>query len=45
MTRIAVWAGDDLEVHPVLTVLAGVKRPVGGDPVDGDNGLAYDRTI
>jgi len=33
---VAVGAGDDLQVHPVLAVLAGVGRPVGGDPVDGN---------
>ena len=27
-------AGDDLQVHAVLLVLAGVERPVRGDPVD-----------
>jgi len=25
---VALGAGDDLQVHPVLAVLAGVKRPV-----------------
>jgi hypothetical protein len=25
---VAVGAGDDLQVHPVLAVLAGVERPV-----------------
>jgi hypothetical protein len=30
-----VRAGDDLKVHPVPVVLAGVERPVGGDAVDG----------
>jgi Transposase DDE domain len=33
---IAVRAGDDLQVHPVLLVFAGVERPVRGDPVDRD---------
>ena len=33
---VAVRAGDDLQVHPVPAVLAGVERPVGGDPVDGN---------
>jgi hypothetical protein len=33
---VAVRASDDLQVHSVLAVLAGVERPVGGDPVDGD---------
>src|SRR5215471_2098767 len=28
--------GDDLQVHAVAPVLAGVEGPVGGDPVDGD---------
>jgi hypothetical protein len=28
--------GDDLQVHPVLAVLAGVERPVGSHAVDGD---------
>jgi len=31
-------AGDDLQVHPVVAVLAGIERPVGGDPVDGNQG-------
>jgi hypothetical protein len=29
-------AGDDLQVHPVLAVLAGVERAVRRDPVDRD---------
>ena len=29
-------AGDDLQVHAVLLVLAGVEGPVRGDPVDRD---------
>ena len=33
---VAVRAGDDLQVHPVLAVLAGIERPVGGDSVDWD---------
>ena len=33
---LAVRGGDDLQVHPVTAVLAGVERPVGGDPVDRD---------
>ena len=33
---VPVRAGDDLQVHPVLAVLAGVKRPVSGHPVDRD---------
>ena len=28
--------GDDLEVHPMMAVLAGVERPAGSHPVDGD---------
>jgi hypothetical protein len=31
----SVRAGDDLQVHPVHVVLAGVERPVRGHPVDG----------
>ena len=34
------WAGDDLEVHPLLAVLDGVEGPVGGDPVDADQGTS-----
>jgi hypothetical protein len=33
---LAVRAGDHLEIHRVAAVLAGVERPVGGHPVDGD---------
>ena len=33
---VPVRCGDDLQVHPVLTVLAGVERPVRSDPVDGN---------
>lgn len=33
---VTVGAGDDLEVHPVPVVRAGVGGPVGRDPVDGD---------
>src|SRR5262244_378261 len=33
---LAVGGGDDLKVHAVAAVLAGVERPVGGDAVDGD---------
>jgi hypothetical protein len=33
---VTVRAGDDLQVHAVLAVLAGVERAVCGDPVDGD---------
>ena len=29
-------AGDDLEIHAVPVVLAGVEGPVRGDPVDGN---------
>jgi hypothetical protein len=28
---LSVRAGDDLQVHPVLAVLAEIERPVGGD--------------
>ena len=35
-------AGDDLQVHPVLAVLAGVEGPVRGDPVDGNEGAVQD---
>jgi len=35
--------GDDLQVHPVAAVLAGVERPVGGDPVDRDQGAVDDQ--
>jgi hypothetical protein len=34
--------GDDLQVHPVLLVLAGVEGPVRGDPVDGNQGPVQD---
>jgi len=40
MTR---WAGDDLQVHPVLAVLAGIERPAGRHPVDGDQGAVDDQ--
>jgi len=40
---VTVRADDDLQVHPVLAVLAGVKRPVGGDPADGDHGAVEDQ--
>jgi hypothetical protein len=33
---VAVWAGDDLQVHAVLLVLAGVEGLVAGDAVDRD---------
>ena len=32
---LAVRGRDDLQVHPVAAVLAGVERPVGGDAVGG----------
>ena len=35
---LAGRAGDDLQVHAVAGVLAGVERPVRRDPVDGDEG-------
>jgi len=31
---VTVWAGDDLQIHAVAAVFAGVERPAGGDPVD-----------
>jgi hypothetical protein len=34
--NVAVWSGDDLEIHSVTAVLAGVERPVRRDPVDRD---------
>jgi hypothetical protein len=34
--ELAAGGGDDLQVHAVAAVLAGVERPLGGDPVDGD---------
>lgn len=34
--------GDDLHVHPVLLVLPGVVGPVGGDPVDEQQGAGED---
>ena len=39
---VAARAGDDLQVHPVLLVLAGVEGPVRGDPVDRDQGPVQD---
>src|SRR5262249_59195483 len=33
--NLTLRAGDDLQVHPVAAVFAGVERPVSGDPVDG----------
>jgi len=33
---VSARAGDDLQVHPVAAVLAGVKRPVRSHPIDGD---------
>jgi hypothetical protein len=35
---VAAGAGDDLQVHPLAPVLAGVEGPVRGDPVDGVRG-------
>ena len=35
-------ASDDLQVHPVLLVLAGVGRPVRGEAVDGDERPVHD---
>ncbi len=32
--RPSEWVGEDLDVHAVALVLAGVVRGVGGDPVD-----------
>jgi hypothetical protein len=34
--NVPAWAGDDLEIHPMPAVLAGVERPVRGDAVDGN---------
>jgi len=34
--------GNDLQVHPVLAVLAGIEGPVRGDPVDGDQRAVQD---
>jgi hypothetical protein len=39
---LAVGTGDDLQVHAVLLVLAGVERLVRGDPVDRDEGSVED---
>jgi hypothetical protein len=38
LTQCRRPAGDGLQVHPVVAVLAGIERPVGGDPVDGNQG-------
>ncbi len=38
----AAGAGDDLQVHAVLLVLAGVERPVRGHPADGDQRPVHD---
>src|SRR6185437_3065425 len=35
-------AGDDLQVHPVLAVLAGIERTVRGDPVHRDQRAVQD---
>jgi hypothetical protein len=40
---VTVRAGDDLQVHPVSAVLAGIERPVGRHPVDGDQGTVDDQ--
>ena len=40
---LAAWTGDDLQVHPMPTVLAGVEGPVRGDPVDRDQGAVDDQ--
>jgi hypothetical protein len=39
----APGSGDDLQVHPVLAVLAGIERPVGGEAVDRDQGAVQDQ--
>ena len=39
---VPVGAGDDLQVHPVLLVLAGLERPVGGEPADRDERAVED---
>ena len=39
---VAVGTGDDLQVHPVLPVLARVEGPVRGDPVDRDQRAVED---
>ncbi len=39
---LSFGAGDDLQVHPVLTVLAGIERPVSRYPVDGDERAVQD---
>ena len=40
---LAAGAGDDLQVHPVPAVLAGIERPVGGHPVDRDQRAVDDQ--
>jgi hypothetical protein len=40
---VPVGTGDDLQVHPVLAVLAGIERPVGRHPLDGDQGPVDDQ--
>jgi hypothetical protein len=37
-----VRAGDDLQVHAVPLVLAGVERAVRGNPVNGDQRAVHD---
>jgi hypothetical protein len=39
---VSVRGRDDLQVHPVLFVLARVERPVRGDPVDRDQRAVED---
>jgi hypothetical protein len=39
---VALWAGDDLQAHAVMAVLAGVERPVSGHSVNGDEGAVDD---
>jgi hypothetical protein len=39
---VPVGTGDDLQVHPVLLVLAGLERPVGGEPADRDERAVED---
>jgi hypothetical protein len=39
---VAAGTGDDLQVHPVVPVLAGVEGAVRGDPVDRDEGAVQD---
>jgi hypothetical protein len=40
--QVTVRAGDDLQVHAVPLVLAGVERAVPGDPVDRDQRPVHD---